>query len=119
MRCEIVCRRGPQKGTRWIIAPLGLKIGRAKSCEIQVEHISVDLFHCVVKLIDGTPVVQNLASDTGVDVNGLLVHEARLKDRGIRASRHSPEAMAVDYRAFFSHRALPMLSQYPLSRNGR
>ena len=27
--------------------------------------------------------------------------------------------MAVAYRAFFSHRTLPMLSQYPLSRNGR
>ena len=57
----------------------GVKIGRANSCEIQVADISAELFHCIVKLVDGKPVVQNMASDTGVDVNGARVGEAQLK----------------------------------------
>ncbi len=66
------------KGRRWILTPQGVKIGRADSCEIQVSDIAAELFHCVVKLVDGKPTVLNLASDSGVDVNGTNVDEAGL-----------------------------------------
>lgn len=78
MTYEIVCTRGPMKGRRWKVTPNGLKIGRDKSCEIQVVDLSAELFHCIVKMDDGKPVVLNLASSRGVDVNGTNVDEAEL-----------------------------------------
>jgi len=78
MNFELVCERGPMKGCRWSITPEGLKIGRAESCEIRIEEVAVELFHCAVKLVDGKPVVQNLASDRGVNLNGSRVFEAQL-----------------------------------------
>ena len=78
MTYEIVCTRGPMKGRRWVVTPQGLKIGRAEGCEIQVGDVSVALYHCVVKLEGGKPIVANLASDNGVDVNGMYVGEAVL-----------------------------------------
>ena len=66
------------KGRRWKVTPNGLKIGRAEGCEIQVGDVSAELYHCIVKLVDGKPLVQNLASDSGVDVNGTSIDEAEL-----------------------------------------
>ena len=43
MTYEIVCTRGPMKGRRWKVTPNGLKIGRDKSCEIQVDDLSAEL----------------------------------------------------------------------------
>ncbi len=43
MSYEIVCTRGPMKGRRWKVTPNGLKIGRDKSCEIQVDDLSAEL----------------------------------------------------------------------------
>ncbi len=83
MQYEIVCANGPMKGRRWTITTNGLKFGRAASCEIRVEDISVDLFHCTVKLIDNVPVVLNLASDNGVDVNGSHLNESRLRNADV------------------------------------
>ena len=78
MAYEIVCARGPMKGRRWLLTPQGLKIGRADRCEIHVGDVSAELYHCVVKLVGEKPVVSNLASDNGVDVNGTYVDEAEL-----------------------------------------
>ena len=78
MTYEIVCTRGSMKGRRWVVTPQGLKIGRADGCEIRVGDVSAELYHCVVKLVGGKPVVVNLASDNGVDVNGDCVDEAVL-----------------------------------------
>ena len=78
MNYEIVCTRGPMKGRRWAVTPRGLKIGRADGCEIQVGDVSAELYHCVVKLVGGKPVVANLVSDNGVDVNGTSVDETEL-----------------------------------------
>ena len=71
------------KGRRWIVTPNGLKIGRDKSCEIPVDDLSAELFHCIVKMADGKPVVLNLASSRGVDVNGTNVDEAKLKENDV------------------------------------
>lgn len=71
------------KGRRWIVTTNGLKIGRDKSCEIQVDDLSAELFHCIVKMADGKPVVLNLASSRGVDVNGTNVGEAELKENDV------------------------------------
>ena len=79
MGYELVCVHGPMKDRRWNLTSDGLKIGRAESCDIRIEDVSVELFHCVVKLDDGKPVVLNLASDKGVNVNGIRVSEAHLK----------------------------------------
>ena len=79
MNYELVCTRGPMKGRRWELTPKGVKIGRAESCEVLVADVAAELFHCVVKLVDGKPVVLNLASDNGVVVNGSSVNEAQLK----------------------------------------
>ena len=76
---EILCTRGPMKGRKWIITQKGLKIGRDESCEIQVKDLSAELFHCIVKLAAGKPVVLNLASTKGVEVNGAYVSEATLR----------------------------------------
>ena len=78
MSYELVCVRGSMKDRRWSIASEGLKIGRAEACEIRIADAAVELFHCVVKLDDGKPVVLNLASDKGVNVNGSYVAEAEL-----------------------------------------
>ena len=78
MTYEIACTRGPMKGRRWDVTPKGLKVGRAEGCEIQVKDVAAELYHCVVKLVDGKPSVQNLASSKGVDVNGTNVDEAEL-----------------------------------------
>ena len=67
------------KGRRWELTPKGVKIGRAESCEVLVSDVAAELFHCIVKLVDGKPVVLNLASDNGVVVNGSNVDEAQLK----------------------------------------
>ena len=67
------------KGRRWELTPKGVKIGRADSCEVLVSDVAAELFHCIVKLVDGKPVVLNLASDNGVVVNGSSVDEAQLK----------------------------------------
>jgi len=67
------------KGRRWELTPKGVKIGRAESCEVLVADVVAELFHCIVKLVDGKPVVLNLASDHGVVVNGSNVDEAQLK----------------------------------------
>lgn len=75
---EIVCTRGAMKGRRWEVTPVGLKIGRSAKCEIQVDDLSAELFHCIVKLVDGKAVVSNLASDRGVDVNNVMVDEAEI-----------------------------------------
>ena len=83
MNYEIVCTRGPTKGRRWKVTPNGLKIGRDKSCEIQVGDLSAELFHCIVKMADGKPMVLNLASSKGVDVNGTNVDEAELKQNDL------------------------------------
>ena len=66
------------KGRRWEVTPQGVKIGRADSCEIQVADVAAELFHCVVKLVDGKPTIHNLASDNGVEVNGTNIDEAEL-----------------------------------------
>ena len=66
------------KGRRWVVTPNGLKIGRDKSCEIPIDELSSELFHCIVKLVNGRPAMQNLASSRGVDVNGTNVNEAEL-----------------------------------------
>ena len=79
MQYELVCTRGPMEGRRWNLTSDGLKIGRAESCEIHVNDASAELYYCVVKLVDGKPVVLNLASDQGVNVNGTRVSEAHLK----------------------------------------
>lgn len=79
MTYEIVCTRGPMKGRRWELTQKGVKIGRAESCEVCVEDVSAELFHCIVKLVGGKPVVLNLASDKGVVVNGSYTGEAQLK----------------------------------------
>ena len=79
MGYELVCTRGPMKGRRWNLTPDGLKIGRAESCEIRTSDASVELYYCIVKLVDDKPFVQNLASDKGVNVNGLYVPELQLK----------------------------------------
>ena len=79
MNDELVCTRGPMKGRRWELTPKGVKIGRAESCEVLVSDVAAELFHCIVKLVDGKPVVLNLASDNGVVVNGSNVDEAQLK----------------------------------------
>lgn len=78
MQYELVCTRGPLKGGRWELTPTGVKIGRSSSCEICVDEPSVASLYCIVKLDGGKPVVQNLASDSGVDVNGIAVEEAEL-----------------------------------------
>ena len=78
MTYKLVCTRGPMKGRMWEVTPQGVKIGRAEGCEIQVGDVSAELYHCIVKLVDGKPLVQNLASDSGVDVNGISVDEAEL-----------------------------------------
>ena len=79
MNYELVCTRGTMQGRRWVLTPKGVKIGRADSCEILVSDVAAELFHCIVKLVDGKPVVLNLASDNGVVVNGSNVDEAQLK----------------------------------------
>lgn len=79
MGYELVCVHGPMKDRRWNLTPDGLKIGRAESCDIRIEDVAVELFYCIVKLVDGKPVVLNLASDKGVNVNGTRVSEAHLK----------------------------------------
>ena len=79
MQYELVCTRGRMKGRRWNLTPDGLKIGRAESCEIHTSDASVELYYCIVKLVDDKPFVQNLASDKGVNVNGLYVPELQLK----------------------------------------
>jgi len=66
------------KGRRWKVTSAGLKIGRSTKCEIQVDDLAAELFHCIVKLVDGKAVVSNLASDRGVDVNNVMVDEAEI-----------------------------------------
>ena len=75
---EIVCTHGAMKGRRWKVTSAGLKIGRSTKCEIQVDDLAAELFHCIVKLVDGKAVVSNLASDRGVDVNNVMVDEAEI-----------------------------------------
>ena len=41
------------------------------------------------KLVDGKPLVQNLASDSGVDVNGTSIDEAEPNPKGAQASAWS------------------------------
>lgn len=79
MGYELVCTRGPMKGRRWVLTPDGVKIGRAESCEVHTNDASAELYYCIVKLVDDKPVVQNLASDKGVNVNGSYVSETQLK----------------------------------------
>ena len=83
MGYELVCVHGPMKDRRWNLTPDGLKIGRAESCDIRIEDVAVELFYCIVKLVDGKPVVLNLASDKGVNVNGSRVSEAQLNSTDV------------------------------------
>ena len=109
MNCEIVCTRGPMKGRRWGITPRGLKIGRDESCEIQVKDLSAELFHCTVKLADGKPVVLNLASTKGVEVNGAYVSEASLKPAdSISIGNEKFELVATDGGKGGSRRKVPI-----------
>ena len=78
MAYELICVKGPLKGRRWAVTSTGLKVGRAAECEVTVDEVSAELYHCVVEVIEGVPCVNNLASDNGVEVNGAFMPGAQL-----------------------------------------
>ena len=78
MSYELICVKGPLKGRRWAVPLTGLKVGRAAECEVMVDEVSAELYHCVVEVIEGVPCVNNLASDNGVEVNGAFMPGAQL-----------------------------------------
>ena len=78
MSYELICVKGPLKGRRWAVPSTGLKVGRAAECEVTVDEVSAELYHCVVEVIEGVPCVNNLASDNGVEVNGAFMPGAQL-----------------------------------------
>ena len=79
MSFELICVKGPLKGRRWAVPSTGLKVGRAAECEVTVDEVSAELYHCVVEVIEGVPCVNNLASDNGVEVNGAFMPRSSVR----------------------------------------
>ena len=56
-----------------------LLIGRHQECDIQIASRKISRRHCCIAQVDDQIVVRDLCSTNGIRINGVRVHEGRLK----------------------------------------
>ena len=84
MNYELLFISGKLKNRTWRVPESGtLRIGAGKGCEITVPDSTASLFHCYVEMRDGKPWVGDLASDTGIVVNDVVVRECSIEVRDV------------------------------------
>jgi DNA-binding response OmpR family regulator len=111
----LIGQSGPVQGTRWIIPPAGVTLGRENGCEVMIPDRQVSRRHAKIDRRAGKTFIQDLASKNGTCVNGVPVKdEIELKDGDLIHI-----ALAAGFVYVASDSTVPLESDGAAPRQGR
>lgn len=111
----LIGQSGPVQGSRWVIPPAGVTLGRDDTCEVVVPDRQVSRRHAKIDRRGGKTFVQDLASKNGTWINGVPVkEEAEIKDGDLLQI-----ALAAGFLYVASDSTMPLESEGLTPKPGR